>query len=223
MIYVQARMTSDDAQMRAFHAAGRINPSRKTDSRPDQSFVNLAASVARTHAESAVTSIKCVAMALATGLLLGAPMSAHAAGSFRPVHGGQKVASGFHAPHHRMVGTRHHEARPAFRFAGYGYAPPYRLAPAIVINNRVVINVPRPGAVQNVADLPVVMGIRRPPVADPVIHRVGGGFTVVGLHAHHQSVERWRRARQMASSAPMPDQALSAGSDRSRIIVVRGF
>ncbi len=168
-------------------------------------------------------SILCVALGLATGLLHGAAMSAHAAGGLRPVHGGHTISTGFHTPHHRYVGTHHREARPAFRFAGYGYAPPYRHGPVIVITNRVVIDVPRPRAVQNVAQLPVVMGIRRPPVSDPVIHRVGGGFTVVGMQPHRQFVQHRGMARERISNTHSPDQARGAGSDRSRIIVVRGL
>ena len=116
--------------------------------------------------------ITCVALVVATGLLQGAAISAQASGSFRPIHGGKQIATGFVPSHHLNVGPRHREARPAFRFAGYGYVPVYRHGPVVVINNRVVIDLPRPRGVQAVTDLPVVMGIMRQPVADPVLYQV---------------------------------------------------
>ena len=152
----------------------------------------------------------CVALVLATVLLHGAAMPVAAAGSMRPVQTGQGVSGGSKPHHHRHVGNRHGHIRPAFRFAGFGYAPSYRYDPAIVINNRVVINVTRPGAVQTMADLPVVMGIRRQPAADPVIHQVGRSFDVAGLQEHRHPGQRRSMAR-------------SQWSESSRIIVVRGF
>ncbi len=170
--------------------------------------------------------IICVAMTFAAGLFHQAGVSAQASGSFRPVHAAHGSPSGLHAPHVRSAGIGHGHARPAFRFAGFGHVPSYRYGPTIVIDNRVVINAPRARTIPTVAELPVVMGIRRQPVADPVIHQVGRSFTAVTLQPHQRAGQRWNRQHdQRAGSGIQSPHAQSGyqGSTGSRIVVVRGF
>ena len=183
--------------------------------------------------------IICVALTLAAGMIQGAGISAQASGSIRPAHaavGGHGAGAGFHPLVHRHAairhaGIRHAGVHPPFRFAGFGYAPAYRSAPVIVIDNRVILNVPRPRLIPTVAELPVVMGIRRQPAADPVIHQVGRSFTVATMQTDEHPGQRRSRSREQVtgyqgqhiSSQPKSARLRNSGPVSSDIMVVRGF
>jgi hypothetical protein len=143
-------------------------------------------------------------------------------GGFRHVQGGGSIAAptrGFASP---VVRRLHHGpvvVRPVFVPVGAAFVPIQGLRrQTFVINNNVVINAPRSGP-PTVSELPVVMGIRRTPSADPIIHQVGRSFSVTSVRTHQHTRQNRRGQRDPGTGSPIQFQ--SSGSVSSSIIVVR--
>lgn len=168
-----------------------------------------------------------LAVSLLAIAICGAATPATAGGNGRAMHsayGKPPIAGGLHVGQRRRHGFGHRGMRPAFKFAGYGHAALHRHNQIIVINNRVVVETPKVSAAPSVADLPVVVGIRRPPVSDPVIHQLGRSFNPVGSHSRHHHGNGWHG--EQAQRQSLPRQARWAESPKvesgARIIIVRG-
>ena len=105
--------------------------------------------------------------AVAFGTLTGMIAPAEASAGVKAVHVAPARSGVARGPH--MYPPAH---RPVFVPQGALFSPFYgQTRRTIVVNNVVVIRPPRAGLL-TVTELPEVMGIRRTPTADPVIHRV---------------------------------------------------
>ncbi|MGL4441068.1 MAG: hypothetical protein ACRCUE_17540 [Bosea sp. (in: a-proteobacteria)] len=156
---------------------------------------------------------------------ISVPISpAMANGGFRPFHvtsGGAVSGRSFHAPVARLPRGVPSTIKPFFVPVSAGFFPVYgRRTQNLTVNTTVVINAPRPG-IATVTELPVMMGIRRAPSADPVIHQVGRSFSVTSLHTHRSSGQRWRGPRDPGTG--MPIQYQNSSSVSSSITVFRHY
>lgn len=145
-------------------------------------------------------------------------------GGFRPVNvapGGSAPTRGFHSSLPRAPHAGLNVVRPVFVPFSVGYLPQHHLRRQnVVINNTVIFNQPRRG-IPTVTELPVVMGIRRAPSADPVFHQVDRSFSVTSLRTHQHSSQRWRGQRDPGTGSPIQFQR--SGSVSTSIVVFRSY